>query len=610
MELNTTSPGRPAPYGRACLNCSRAKCKCILRNDGECCERCHRLNKECKPSPTVRKRKSRVIFSQTARLEQKLDGLVSLLKSTARSNPASENVTSGWNLTNANAPTPTSNVSSDRSTDPVSACLSLTPLTPASSATSRFPYALPRDVEPTAEEAEYYFEMFRKQKLKYFAFTYFPEDITAQQLRQERPFLWLCIMAISSTVVSKQLGLGRAIREIAGREILVEGERHLDLIMGLLCFVGWGQYQVYGGPLLTVFSHLCISLTLDMELHKPAPKESRAAACAIHTKIQVPETRTMEHRRLALACYLLSSITATFHHKAECLSWSRYLSQCLQMLEDVKEFPSDEFFVYQIRLQRIIEKTTPVVIQIQDMEPEESNRLIGLYVRALRSQLAEVTSKIPSHLAGNLILQLQALSTEVAISEIPLHRTPAAPIASESAFQIIECLYSCLQAIKSWFDIFLKFDPSEYLGISMSVWKQLGGKVFLLYRLMALDDPAWDRDLVRRTANLSQILDQITTNLQHVAATAGWKHQLPGQEDVFLQSTKVIGMLKAWAESIPDANSGASNDQMQVLEDQQSGPEQLLASAIFPSFDQNDLWSKDILGLWDIYSGRTFPYMD
>ena len=29
----------PAPYGRSCTNCSRAKCRCIIRRDGVC-ERC------------------------------------------------------------------------------------------------------------------------------------------------------------------------------------------------------------------------------------------------------------------------------------------------------------------------------------------------------------------------------------------------------------------------------------------------------------------------------------------------------------------------------------------------------------------------------------------
>lgn len=35
----SNSTSRPAPYGRACVNCVRAKCKCILRDGGEICER-------------------------------------------------------------------------------------------------------------------------------------------------------------------------------------------------------------------------------------------------------------------------------------------------------------------------------------------------------------------------------------------------------------------------------------------------------------------------------------------------------------------------------------------------------------------------------------------
>ncbi|KAL1890871.1 hypothetical protein Sste5346_008012 [Sporothrix stenoceras] len=86
--------GIPAPYGRACANCSRAKCRCIYRSDGSDCERCHRLKKDCRPSIPVRrkaatptsatKRTSSSTLSRTAQLEQKLDGLVSLL--TAQNN--------------------------------------------------------------------------------------------------------------------------------------------------------------------------------------------------------------------------------------------------------------------------------------------------------------------------------------------------------------------------------------------------------------------------------------------------------------------------------------------------------------------------------------------
>lgn len=36
---SATTGGTPAPYGRACTNCARAKCRCIYRSEGTDCER-------------------------------------------------------------------------------------------------------------------------------------------------------------------------------------------------------------------------------------------------------------------------------------------------------------------------------------------------------------------------------------------------------------------------------------------------------------------------------------------------------------------------------------------------------------------------------------------
>jgi hypothetical protein len=70
-------------------------------------------------------------------------------------------------------------------------------------------------------------------------------------------------------------------------------------------------------------------------------------------------------------------------------------------LEATREYPSDEWFVYQIRFQRLVEKTTYAYVQIRGMKHEENSPLIGLYVRALKAQLADLKSKIPSYLAGH-----------------------------------------------------------------------------------------------------------------------------------------------------------------------------------------------------------------
>ena len=75
----------PAPYGRACAVCAHAKAKCVYQDGITKCGRCYRLNKECQPSPSVRgsgiKKKT---STKTARLEEKLDGLVSLLTTASK----------------------------------------------------------------------------------------------------------------------------------------------------------------------------------------------------------------------------------------------------------------------------------------------------------------------------------------------------------------------------------------------------------------------------------------------------------------------------------------------------------------------------------------------
>lgn len=67
---------------------------------------------------------------------------------------------------------------------------------------------------------------------------------------------------------------------------------------------------MHTSPFFTAYSHLCIAITLDMELHKPAYKENTHVWSARHgfpKSIEIPAGRTMEHRRLALGCYLLTS---------------------------------------------------------------------------------------------------------------------------------------------------------------------------------------------------------------------------------------------------------------------------------------------------------------
>ena len=234
-----------APYGHACTNCAKAKCKCVFsRGSTSVCDRCHRLSRECVPSQTVRKRGSARARSalrsstsglgsrdtskdsdiaRTAQLEEKLDDLVSLLRSQASASVAgavrgTESATAaaaaaaaaiaadaGVDIgTGAGAgvscdtngarphqvPTPESSTSGDAPRMKLKDLYPFSQLagTAASNglAPSAVPYQPPEEPagsktvipELTLEEADECLDSFRMHHLKFFPFVYIPPEIT------------------------------------------------------------------------------------------------------------------------------------------------------------------------------------------------------------------------------------------------------------------------------------------------------------------------------------------------------------------------------------------------------------------------------------------------
>ena len=63
--------------------------------------------------------------------------------------------------------------------------------------------------------------------------------MTAQELRRDRPFLWLCLMSVASRSTVQQKALAKEMKITLGREILVEGKNNIDLLLGIILFVAW-----------------------------------------------------------------------------------------------------------------------------------------------------------------------------------------------------------------------------------------------------------------------------------------------------------------------------------------------------------------------------------
>ncbi|KAK1984656.1 hypothetical protein LZ30DRAFT_779608 [Colletotrichum cereale] len=588
-----------APYGRACSNCSRAKCKCILRLAGGACERCHRLGKPCQPSNPARRRSRKPRSSRTAQLEEKIDGLVTMLRQSGRPDLPAEldvDVTMPHPIPAAAAAagtpsamaarTPSSELGEARSGFGSMSCgdggssssaaaandtrARRTPLpTPA---TTTQTYNSPEgdwygdgdeDELPSRDEAEALFEAFRDRNLKPFPFILFRNGTTARALRAERPFLWLCVMTVASRVTSKQLALGRRVRQVVSQKVIVENERSMDYLLGLLVILGWANHQLGNKPFKCMFCQVAIGLVFDLELSRDpldslspflcwkaaqerADREKTGAvAQTFFIKSQTP--RTMEHRRAVVACYLVTASIASFLGKMDPLRWTPYMDECLQILDHEPESPSDRTLAALVRMQLLKDEAAKL-----SFRPDVSSRNgvdgskppADMYVKMLQAQLQRIIQGLPPDLQSMDAIIAQLHSTELSIQEVALSsHTGACVPPNLPDVARLDILYACLHAVKAWFDHFLSLTPASYFSMAFLSFAQLSHCTVALYRLSVLEDPVWDRASVRSTVDLIATLDEIGNRFMLVCEGAGLTDDL-NEGGGFSKAVKTIKGLK------------------------------------------------------------------
>lgn len=131
----------------------------------------------------------------------------------------------------------------------------------------------------------------------------------------------------------------------------------------------------------------------------------------------------------------------------------------------------------------------------------------------------------------------------------------------------IDSMYSCLRAVRSWYEIWFSIPLIDIPGLPFSIYTQLSQTQVALHRLTTSDDPAWDKELLRNTADLLVILDRSAARFEEVGRVYP---QEPGEDcqTIWSKAVKILRNIKAtWEPTLaqclnrePSANnnSGAS----------------------------------------------------
>jgi len=78
-----------------------------------------------------------------------------------------------------------------------------------------------------------------------FPFVIIPAGTTADKLRQEKPFLYMTILMVASYEDNKiQIMMAKEIWEYLCMHMIIQAEKSLDLLQGLLILIAWFVHQI------------------------------------------------------------------------------------------------------------------------------------------------------------------------------------------------------------------------------------------------------------------------------------------------------------------------------------------------------------------------------
>lgn len=92
----------------------------------------------------------------------------------------------------------------------------------------------------TYSEASDSLSLFRAQAAR-FPFVIVKPDVTVDDMRRSRPFLLLAILAFG-TQKQKQAQVEVELRLVLARRVVVDMEKSLDLLQGLLVYIAWSDF--------------------------------------------------------------------------------------------------------------------------------------------------------------------------------------------------------------------------------------------------------------------------------------------------------------------------------------------------------------------------------
>jgi hypothetical protein len=150
-------------------------------------------------------------------------------------------------------------------------------------------------------------DLYRKEMQKLHPFVIVPENMTAAELRSQRPFLMSSIRMVASlqSLRSMRSQMYQLMRHIADH-MLVRSEKSLDLLMGIVVILGWYQFHCVMHAQFNNLIALAVTLVGELGLNRQPNVHERTNLFVLKPGELKP--RTNEERRAYAGVWFMSSM--------------------------------------------------------------------------------------------------------------------------------------------------------------------------------------------------------------------------------------------------------------------------------------------------------------
>jgi hypothetical protein len=128
-------------------------------------------------------------------------------------------------------------------------------------------------------------------------------------------------------------------------------------------------------------------------------------------------------------------------------------------------------------------------------------------------------------------------------------------------------LESLLTAIERWFEVFHATPNALWIGTHFGTFTQYGHCTILLFKLSTLDEPGWDKNDVKKRADLLEILERLATRLDTIPQEFNLVDTVEGADTgLFFKGPKLIRGMRASFAAELNASSQLQTVNYQAVE--------------------------------------------